>query len=156
MLCEAILRAKDRADAAIRQYRMHGDIRRVCQEVSEEYRRVMVHASYLIGHIDGLRGSAQDLAPKAIELIERTPYFKPLFPRLQEKLRSMYETYGKWETIAVYEPLKLLAYELLKICGIDIQDRGEQAYVDIPKRPETLPSLQEQIEFRLSMATHKS
>jgi hypothetical protein len=146
--CGALERARSRSDAAIRQYRMHHDLPRVIEEVTQEYKRLLVYASYLVGHTDGLGGSVQDLAPKAIDLVEHTAYFKPIFEQLVQHLRAMHSTYGLWETIEVFEPLKRLAYDLLKSGGMDIQQKPDGAsYVAIPFSPETMPSVSEQFEF---------
>jgi hypothetical protein len=155
--CGALEGAKERADAAIRQYRMHGDVNRIVQEVTTEYKRPLIHASYLLGHVDGLGGTIQALAPKASDAAERSSYFNTVFIELAEELRSLYSTYGKWQTLEVYEPLKLLAHDLLKTGGIDIQQMPDgTAHVDIPRQTETLPSLREQSEFMLSKMARKT
>jgi hypothetical protein len=148
--CAVLERAKADADKAIRQYRMHGDVSRVAREVTEGYKRLLVYASYLLGHLAGLEGALEELAPKAVQLVERTSYFEPLFRSLQEDLRAMHSTYGYWETIAVFEPLKQLAEKLFEAGGLQIQSKGEGAYITIPFTPDTTPSFQEMLEFRQS------
>jgi hypothetical protein len=148
MFCLALERSRDRANAAIRQYRMHADVSRVTKEVADIYKRVMVYAAYMLGHIDGIEGDAAVLVPKAFEAMERNPYFKPFFPRLRDELRALHSTYGEWKAFEVYEPLKALADELLKGGGIDIQPRAdEKAYVHIPFSAETMPTREEQMVF---------
>jgi hypothetical protein len=146
--CTALERAKDRANAAIRQYRMHADVSRVTKEVAEIYKRVMVYAAYMLGHIDGTEGDVAVLAPKALDALERQPYFKPFFSRLHDELRAMHSIYGEWKGLDVYEPLKQLADDLLKLGGIDIQPRADETvYVAIPFSAETIPTLEEQKTF---------
>lgn len=148
MFCAAFIGARERANAAIRQYRMHGDVSRITNEVADIYRRVMVYSAYLLGHIDGIDGDAGALAPKAMEALEREPYFNPFFSRLRDELRAMFGTYGEWKNLDVYEPLKQLADELLKLVGIDIQPREDDgAYVNVPRSAETMPTLEEQGAF---------
>jgi hypothetical protein len=142
-------RAKDRADAAIRQYRMHADIKRVVQEVSEEYRRLMVYAAYLIGHVEGLEGNLDEMAPKAVDAMERHNYFKPFFEEIRSTLMAMHDICGEWKGLEAYDPLKEIAYRLLKVGGLDIQDRPDGlGRVDIPFSPATIPSLSEQMAFQ--------
>jgi hypothetical protein len=146
--CTAIERARDRANAAIRQYRMHADVSGVAKEVSEIYKRVLVYAAYMLGHIDGIEGEVAALVPKAMDALDRQPYFKPFFSRLCEELRTMHGTYGQWKGLEVYEPLRQLADELLKVGGIDIQPRVDDgAYVHIPFSAETMPTREEQMAF---------
>ena len=146
--CNALERARDRANAAIRQYRMHADVSGVTKEVSEIYKRVMVYAAYMLGHIDGIEGEVEALVPKAMDALERQPYFKPFFSGLREELRAMHGTYGQWKGLEIYDPLKQLADDLLKAGGIDIQTRADDGgYVHIPFSAETIPTLEEQMAF---------
>jgi hypothetical protein len=142
--CSALERTKSRADTAIKQYRMHGDVERVTREVAEEYKSVMVYASYLLGHIDGLEKTVEGLAPRAISTIETHAYFEPCFLKLHAELRTMHSSYGHWQGLEVFEPLKHLSSSLLRIGGIHIQPRPDgSAHVAIPPTPETLPSVGE-------------
>ena len=54
---------------------------RLMDEVGREYKGVMVYASYLLGHIDGLGGSVEEVAPKVIEMLRSTvdPNVKTIF-----------------------------------------------------------------------------
>jgi len=108
----------------------------------------MVYAAYMVGHIDGIEGEFAALVPKAMDALDRQPYFKPFFSRLCDELRAMHGTYGQWKGLEIYEPLKQLADELLKAGGIDIQPRADDgAYVHIPFSAETMPTLEEQMAF---------
>jgi hypothetical protein len=50
---------------------------RITKEVVGIYKGVMVYAAYMMGHIDGIDGNVTASAPKAIDTLERNPYFKP-------------------------------------------------------------------------------
>lgn len=150
-LCNSLERVKNRADRAIRQYRMHADVERVTREVAEEYQSVLVYASYLLGHIDGIEKTVEELAPRVIGAIERHSYFKPFFAKLHAELRTMHDCYGHWHGLEVFEPLKQLACDLLKIGGIEIQSRLGTVHVAIPCTAETMPSLEERIAFLATM-----
>lgn len=152
--CNALERAKGRGDAAIRQYRMHADVERVTREVAEEYKSVMVYASYLLGHVDGMDRTVEEVVPKTISTIESHAYFKLFFAKLHSELRTLHGAYGQWQGLEVFEPLKQLAYDLLKIGGIDIQPRPDgTAHVAIPYTPETMPSMAEQLAFLMAKNT---
>jgi hypothetical protein len=149
--CKSLERARERANAAICQYRMHCDTTRLTNEVCEEYKKVMVYASYLLGHIDGLDRTVEESAPKAIETLGKHTYFEPFFMRLQKELRALHAAYGSWTGLDVFEPLKLLADDVLRAGGIDIQARSDgSAHVNIPLTPETMPSPEEQRAFMLA------
>jgi hypothetical protein len=147
--CSALDLARGRANAAIRQYRMHADVSRVTQEVTDQYRRLAVYGAYLLGHIDGMDQPSDEAAPKAVEAVERSAFFKPFYSGLRECLRAMYASYGNWTGLGVYEPLKELAEELLKVGGFEFQvkpDGGE--YINLPFTPETTPTLEEAWAYR--------
>jgi hypothetical protein len=146
--CKSVERARERANAAIRQYRMHADVKRLSEEVSEEYKKVMVYASYLLGHIDGLDRAVDETAPRAMNALAQHVYFRPFFSKLHTEWRALHANYGEWKGLDVFEPLKQLADELLKLGGIDIQARPDgTAYVNVPFTPETMPTADEQLAF---------
>ena len=145
--CAALERARDRANAAIRQYRMHSDVSGVTKEVSEIYKRVMVYGAYMVGHIDGIEGEVWR-SSRSNGCVRSTAIFQASFSRLCDELRAMHGTYGQWKGLEIYEPLKQLADELLKASGIGIQPRADDgAYVHIPFSAETMPTLEEQMAF---------
>ena len=97
--------------------------------------------------------SVEEAAPKVIEALRSYDYFEPFFARLHAELRALQDTYGKWTGIEVFDPLKGLADKLLRSGGIDIQLRPDgTAYVNVPRNPETMPTLDEQVAFMASRA----
>lgn len=151
VFCKSLAGARAKADAAIRQYRMHRDMERLLDEGAGTYRRLLTYGAYLIGHVDGLARELNDAAPEATKIIDQNNWFMPFFERLKAELQAMQSNYGAWEGMAVYEPLKQLAYELLRENGIDIQARPDGgAYISVPFRDGTIPSLAEQADFRIA------
>ncbi len=150
--CSALKTAKPRADALIRQYRMHGDVGQIAREVSEIYRRLVTYASYMLGHVDGTTGNIEESVPNALKCLDEIPPFKPLFDRLVMELRKMYASYGEWQDLTIYDAMNDFAYELIKWAGLDIQAAGDQANIQIPFTDDTLPSIAEQLEFRMKTA----
>jgi hypothetical protein len=145
--CKHLDRARERADSAIRQFRSHHDLLRVTNEVSEQYRKCLIYASYLLGHVDGLERTLDDAAPEALKAIDRNQYFAPVFVKLQDELHTMYATYGTWSGLEVYEPLKRLMYALLMTGGIVMKDLPDgQVWVDVPVTPDTVPTLSKLLE----------
>ncbi len=149
VFCKSLDGARFKADAAIRQYQMHRDVQQLLDEAAGSYKRLLTYGAYLIGHLDGLGRDLNDAAPEAMTAIERNEWFKPFFERLKTELRAMHADYGAWEGMAVYEPLKQLVYELLMASGIEIQAHPNGgAYINVPFRAGTIPSLAEQADFR--------
>src|ERR1700730_13686607 len=92
-----------RRDLVVRRFQRPADWRalidsrysyREPKKAIEIYKKVMVYAAYMLGHIDGIAGEVAALVPKAMDALERQPYFKPFFSRLCDELRAMYGTYA--------------------------------------------------------------
>jgi hypothetical protein len=98
-----------------------------------------------------MEAKVDEVAPKAVGTIENHAYFKPLFAKLHRELRKLHGAYGHWQGLELFEPLKQIADDLLKIGGIDIQPRLDgKAHVAIPYTPETMPNLAEQMAFLMA------
>lgn len=69
---------------------------------------------------------------KAAELVKRKAYLNPIFEKFAVCLRSMWGNYGKWAGLEVFDPLKDIAHDLLKVGGVDIQNRPQGPYVNVP------------------------
>jgi hypothetical protein len=109
------------------------------------------YASYLLGHADGLGQGVEDIAPTAMEALEKHPFFKTTFSGLHSELRTMHAAYGEWKGLEIFDPLKELADELLKVGGIDVQNRpAGKGHVNVPFRPETMPTADEVRAFWMS------
>jgi hypothetical protein len=85
-----------------------------------------------------------EAAPKAVDAVERNPFFKPFYSRLHECLRTRYVSYGNWKGLEVYQPLKELAEELLTVGGFKFQlkvDGTER--INLRFTTEMTPTLEE-------------
>jgi hypothetical protein len=124
--------ARDRADRQIHRYRRHGNVAQLVQEVLTEYGGLFKYAAYLLGHLDGLQLSLDGNAPKAAELINRRKNLGRNFNKLSTCLKSMWATYESWPGFQVFDSLCEFADDVLRQGGIEIEDRAEGAYVNVP------------------------
>jgi len=136
--CEFAEEAKERSNEYIRQYRRRGDLNILVPQIVAEYGGVLKYAAYLLGHLDGLGLSISKDAPKAHELVNRKTYFTTIFVRFAACLRAMWETYGHWSGLEVFGPLKEIADDLLRVGGIEIQERAQGPYVNVPFTSDTI------------------
>ncbi len=136
--CSCAEEVRERSNKHIQQYRWHGDLNKLVPQVVAEYGAVFKYAGYLLGHLDGLGLSIEKDAPKANELVNRKKYFTPIFEELVACLKSMWVTYGNWSGLQVFEPLKDVADKLLRAGGIEIEERAEGPYVNVPFGRETM------------------
>jgi hypothetical protein len=64
----------------------------------------------------------------------------------------MQSTYGHWNSIGVYEPLESIIDELLLVAGLELKDTETGLYINVPMRPETIPTQAEYVAFLATQA----
>lgn len=137
-LVGALNAARDEANAAIRDYRLHGDVDRVLEQAGRPLCEPLRHAAYLLGHLDG-RQEDWNTVPQARDRLAESAY-APHIARLAEALQTLWSTRDEWESREVFIPLKEIARAVLADGGmIVIRRSNDQAYVDIPFTPDTMP-----------------
>lgn len=130
--------ARSQANAAIRSYRLHGNIRRVLEEAGNPLCEPLRLAAYLIGHLDGL-GSEFDLVPRARDQLAASPY-KSFVQRMGDALRELWSHRGRWASPSEFDVLKDIGRYVLADGGMIFRRLPDgQLYVDIPYRPDTMP-----------------
>lgn len=130
--------ARDRANTAIRSYRLHHDIQRVMQEAGEPLAEPLRLAAYFIGHVDG-RGETLDGRPQLRAALEASRYAE-FFDRTTEALRALWLRRGKWASREEFTPLMNVARDVLTAGGLIFRRRDDgNLSIDIPLTAETLP-----------------
>lgn len=146
--CEQLEKGIPAIRTFLRQYRMHGDVPRVLRECSYVIKKVLVYASYLLGQLAGLNQDLVSRAPRFTALFETYSNILPLVERLKDELETMHGTYGAWNNLAVFEPLKKIILDFYRVVGLELEDCNEQGmYVIIPLTEDTIPDLAEQLAF---------
>jgi hypothetical protein len=131
--------SRDKANAAICDYRLHADVSRVLREAGPHICRPLKISAYLLGHLDGL-GLTLDDIPETRDNVESSPY-GVFIERLHEELRDLWACRGNWTSYAVFGKLKLLVKELLGNGGLFLEPLpGGGMHVRIPFTPETMPA----------------
>jgi hypothetical protein len=135
---EATKGARERANDAIKRYRMHGDIPVLVSEVGSEYGNALKFAAYLLGQLHGLGKPLADCRP-AYDFIS-DHWCLEFVERLDAALTSLMDNYGQWSDIAEFEILQTIADDLLQDGGIFISEvSDDQVSVVVPFTPETTP-----------------
>jgi hypothetical protein len=138
--CAVVTGIRERGNAYIMRYRIHADVGRLIREVVSEYGAALKYWAYLLGHIEGLGHTLQNAAPTANTSLQSLKLLSPLFDKFGVNLRAMYEIYGEWPGLGVYDRLKDTVHEVLKVAGIEFQSRpGGAYYLNVPFTPETMP-----------------
>ncbi|MCC6921107.1 MAG: hypothetical protein IT548_18080 [Alphaproteobacteria bacterium] len=74
-------------------------------------------AAYLIGHLEGANQKLEEHAPEAASVI-RGSFFERHFSALEEALRTMMQSYGKWGDFSSFQPVKDVALAFLRSLGV--------------------------------------
>ena len=137
-LINVLQNCRDRANDAIRSYRLHGDLNRVIEEAGNPLCEPLRLIAYLTGHLDGL-GRNIDSAPRAFDELSKSVY-AVFSDRLGLTLRLLWSHRGRWDSLADFDPLKDVARDALKAGGMILTRLpGGKLYVNIPFKPETMP-----------------
>ena len=130
--------ARDRANAAIRDYRCHGDIKRVLSEAGNQLCEPLRMIAYLIGHLDGLDQGLNQV-PIARDALANSDY-RPLADRLTVTLRDLWSRRGKWLSLDEFEPLIRICRDAFAMNGVDLKPNPDgTCHVDIPLTLATTP-----------------
>jgi hypothetical protein len=96
--------SRNPANAAIRSYRVHGDVSRVLEEAGYHICEPLRIAAYLFGHLDGLN-SDFDLLPRLRDQPE-TGFYGNYLERLWGELRALWARRDQWQSRAEFDFLK--------------------------------------------------
>lgn len=118
MLCSMLSTARERGNTALDLYGEHRDIMKAEGELVDAYAALLTRASYLVGHVHGLGRTVEESAPEFYQLVNETPWFRPDFEQYEANMKVLYDNYGKWPGIEVFEPLKLTFETVLNAGGM--------------------------------------
>lgn len=138
--CNVLANSLDQANAQILAYRTHKDVNRVLLEAGHSICEPLRLAAYLYGHADGFTEAVLPSTARADEAVLNSLY-APFLERMRNHLRQMWETRGNWDSQAIYQPLKGIAWEVLSAGGLILEALPEGGlYVRVPHRPESMPA----------------
>jgi len=127
-------------------YRMHGDHKRVFEELNGFAERLLCSLAYLLGHLDSLEQEVSSL-PLMTDLTTSTPGLSDLIQELHGNLRMLWETQDLWTSQEVFSPLCNLVNDLLAAYGVYMTGSGDNWRMTIPHTAETMPTRHAVEEF---------
>jgi hypothetical protein len=134
---QALPAAREKANAAIRAYRRHGEHSRIACEVYAEYGRLMKYAAYLLGDLDARDIALEDRLPVMAAL--EGHYFLPYLQRLRDGLRVLFESFGAWTDEGAFEVIGDIVDELAGDGGVYMSKSGPGLVnIKVPLRLETM------------------
>lgn len=129
---------RDRSNAFVRDYRLHGDVGRLYREVAGAYGNLMKFACYHFGNLAGFAVAAKDRPATAKALDGH--WFAPYFERLDDICQEIFAQFGAWENQSSFDKIGGLADELVELGGLIVEDLGGgELYIDVPYTAATMP-----------------
>jgi len=130
--------ARDRANAAIRECRLHGNVDQVLREACPPLSTPLRMAGYLLGDLDGLELGLEHV-PRAKALFG-DGFYSEFLQEIWTILKALWSNRGTWSSRAEFDPLKRIVHEMLAAAGLHLESQPNgQFYVHIPYTPETMP-----------------
>lgn len=127
---------EERANAAIRSYRWHGDVDRVSREVAHAYGQLMKFAAYHLGNMAG-QNLADENLPRTWDALEGH-WFMPFWQALRVACETLWNDFGLWKDQASFEAIGDIAVLLMAEKGMVITPlEGDGFRVDLPFTPQT-------------------
>lgn len=130
---------RERSDAAIKSYRLHGDIDRLIEEAGPILCMPMKAAAYLLGGMDGVNADWSEF-PEVRAAIESADY-AALVDELQDALRLLWDTRDSWDsTLETFAPLEDIGNRVFSSGGIHFHTGEDgRCRIDVPYSPWTMP-----------------
>jgi hypothetical protein len=134
VFCSSLESVRKQGNDAIRKCRADKNYGELLSTIVSLYGNTMKYASYLLGHVAGLEKDLPVLAPKAAETLAANKFFENMMWKLQSTLAEMFENYGDWNIPFddFFQPLEMLANEMLRIAGINLKMTPQGLYVGVP------------------------
>mgnify|MGYP005991763967 CR=1 FL=1 len=131
--------AGDQTDAAIRSYRLHGDLDRLLGEAGPPLCSPLKAVAYLLGGLDGdgADWSSQAAARTAID----DAGYGDIVDELHAELRRLWDTRGSWTpTLDTFALLEAIAKSTFDANGIFFHTNADgDCRIDVPFTPGTMP-----------------
>jgi len=103
-ICLMLRSARERGNTSIDQfYSVHHDASKTANEMIAAYGTLFIRSSYLVGQAHGEGKTVEEAAPELSRLIRETPWFAPLFDAYVQCLTELYDSYGGWPGIQVFD-----------------------------------------------------
>jgi hypothetical protein len=96
-----------------------GDGTKLFTGLAKEYERVLRHASYLLGHVDGLDGDMTP-APQFKGFIESDHWLAEYVVELHDALKEIWVNYGEWKSLSELDQPGVMVQLLLLRHGINL------------------------------------
>jgi hypothetical protein len=131
--------ARENSDAAIRSYRIHGDVNQLVSEAGQWLHRPIKASVYLLGGMDAVDAGWEQF-PEVKEALEDKNYLQ-LVEKLWAELQDIWDSRENWgPSLGVFAGLEAIAKEVFDDGGIIFRtDHNGECRIDVPFTPQTMP-----------------
>lgn len=112
-------------------YRFHADLPHLLDQVSTRVCLLLQIAGYVLGDLAGTGSDPATLHAGLPGLLDNQ-HLRELWLPLQEALDRLYQTQGSWESSEVFIPLEEILIQLFKDLGLELSERPEGLWVEVP------------------------
>jgi len=138
-MIKTVASARDRANAAIKAYRTHGDIDKLVGEAGPALAQPIKIGAYLLGGMDGEGFDWTDVPDIRTAIVDAG--YDDLVDELHTILRDLWDSQGTWDpSIAMFEPLIDFVHKVFADGGLIFHsEHDDRCHIDVPFSQETTP-----------------
>ncbi len=137
-LCKVLGTTRNDCFERIRKYKIHGDVRKIVEEVYGMLGDLMNYASYFLGA--ALAHDDPETHPPKLIANKEFAWFDPFYKRLIAAQQVLWNQYGKWTDQDDFEALGDILEEMAEDIGIKAERISkEDINFNIPFRAESMP-----------------
>ena len=134
----ALEETRPAANAAIMEYRTHGDIGIVVNKVCGLYHNLLKYSAYHLGNLHG-HGVDWRTVPSTTDPLKEH-WFLPFFERLDLACKATAANLGNWPNSAPFDALRDIAEDIVADSGMHFErHEDDRISLDIPMSIETMP-----------------
>ncbi|HYD62632.1 MAG TPA: hypothetical protein VEC35_19915 [Noviherbaspirillum sp.] len=123
----------------IKEYRLHGDMDSLLSAVASQLGHLFQLAGYIFGTAAGRNKTLEESVPEAFCIL-RESWLAPLMLAGPESLAMLYDSFGSWSDVSVFDDLAEVCRLVFEEAGLHISRFEDRLYIDVPFTPETMPA----------------
>ncbi|MHA4168869.1 hypothetical protein [Bacillus cereus] len=133
---ELIHRVKDECTKYIKEYRKHGDINLLMEQIKEATHMLFYFTALTLGSLhyykETLSEEEYNLIKEAVDGNITGTYFEGSWSLIDKALTSLYSKYPNWNDIYQLDELNQAIHKCWNELGIYLEDYGENMYINVP------------------------
>lgn len=139
-LIDVLCNTRKRCFEMIKAYRIHGDVAQIAGEVYGKLGDLLKYSSYFLG--SAAAQNTPQVHPVILTSQGDFAWFSPFYSQLITVHEALWNDFGKWSDMGVFEKIGDLLEEMARSVGVSASRQSDgSVYFDIPYRPESMPDI---------------